>query len=436
MEAPAELARQFFDAALRSVQADMLLENFDWCAIAGRPLEAFSHVAAAAMGKAALASAAVFERDWTGVLDDGYAVVPKGYVSTIPDRFALPECIEIGEGGHPLPDEGSIHAAHRVLQLSQRLAEDDLLIVLISGGGSALCTDFPGDITLDDAQTTFDLLLQAGADIYALNTVRKHMTRIGGGRLAAAASPARVVSVIISDVVGDDLSIIASGPTVGDPTTFSDAVDVLRDARLWDEVPESVRRHFESGLRTGEGETPGPDSPIFDRVTNRIVASNKTALEAAADAAKAEGYGVCVDARPLTGEAREVGRRIAREALDRARGERICLIAGGETTVTVHGEGRGGRNQELALAAALEISEAPVPAVFLSGGTDGIDGPTDAAGAVVTRETIGRARQAGLDPKTYLDRNDSYAFFERVGGLLRTGPTHTNVMDVTIALIG
>lgn len=428
-------ARSILDGSLAAAQPDAVLRAIDMESIAARDLSTYRHVWVVGMGKAALAMASVLEELLRDSIDGGFVVTARGYADTLPNRYERPTRIEFGEGGHPLPDSGSREAARRVLRIAQRAGTDDLVIVLISGGGSSVCADFAAGISLADAQTTFQLLLNAGVDIYAINTVRKHLSTIGGGRLAAAIYPAEVSALIISDVVGDDVSVISSGPTAGDPTTFEDAADLLHRTNLWDEIPESVRDYMRRCLQSGEGESPKPDDPIFGNVRNRVVATNETALRGASDAAHRLGYDVRIIDSAVIGEARDAGRRLVEKVMNGHGRTRTCFLAGGETSVTVRGKGKGGRNQEMVLSAAIALEESEANMVFLSAGTDGIDGPTDAAGAIVTSATAKHARSRGIDPAEFLRRNDSYSFFEKIGGLVRTGPTHTNVMDVQIILL-
>ena len=427
-------AQAIFRAAVRGAQADVLLTQTPWTTWAPRPVDRYRRVVVVGMGKAAMVMAGMVEQLLGARIGEGAVVVPHGYPQTPPAHCSVPRRIEVLEAGHPVPDEGSVRAARHMLALAEECEEADLLLVLISGGGSALCTDFEPPVTLADAQLTFRLLLESGADIYQMNTVRKHLSRIGGGRLARAAAPADVLALVISDVVGDDLSVIASGPTVPDPTTFAEAIAVLRHYELWHRVPASVRVRLEAGVTDPSLETPKPADPRFARVVTRLIGTNRRALEAAADEARQRGYSVRIVTDRLTGEAREVAPRLV-TALQAVREDRpVCLLWGGETTVTVRGQGRGGRNQELALAAALAMDGWDAQAVLLSGGTDGRDGPTDAAGAWATPETVTRARACGKDPQAYLANNDAYTFFEALDQLLFTGPTHTNVMDVQVGL--
>jgi glycerate-2-kinase len=347
--------------------------------------------------------------------------------------------IRVREGGHPLPDAAGLAATAEILHLADAADGETLVLCLLSGGGSALLVAPAAGITLADKVRTTDLMMRAGADIRSLNTVRKHLSAIKGGGLGARLRPATTVSLILSDVIADPLDVIASGPTVPDPTTFADALTVLERYAVADRVPVAVHARLAQGAAGLLAETPKPGDPAFQRVTNRIVGSNRTALAAARTAAEGLGLAVEVDPEPVTGEAREAGERLARRALALresrgTEGAPVCLLSGGETTVTVTGAGRGGRNQEFALAFALEI--AGVPGItLLSAGTDGIDGPTPAAGAIVDAATIPRALACGLDPQAFLANNDAYTFFKNAGGLLVTGPTGTNVMDLQIVLI-
>jgi hydroxypyruvate reductase len=343
------------------------------------------------------------------------------------------------ESGHPIPDARSVSAAQGALAIAAATAPDDLLVVLLSGGASALMALPASGITLEDKQDTVRRLLRAGATIDELNTVRKHLSGIKGGRLAAAAA-APVVTLVISDVVGDDLSVIGSGPTMPDPSTFADALAVLDRRDGVASYPAGVVALLQRGERGEVPETPKADDPRMARSLARIIGGRMTAVEGAVAAARSRGYGVHVIDRPIVGEAREAARAFADEV--RATVSRAttpaCVIGAGETTVHVTGTGVGGRNQEFALAM---IGYLPGPhgpgaaGAFGSIGTDGIDGPTDAAGAIVDATTADRAAALGLDPRRFLDNNDSYHFFSALDDLLRTGPTGTNVGDVQVALI-
>ena len=428
-------ARAIFNAAVRAVQADSLLESVQWDDIGPRHIQSYNRIYIVGMGKAALATASVLE----GILDrkivHGVIAVPEGYLASLPGHLRSPTRIQAIEAGHPLPNEGSLRAAERILELAGRAEKGELLLALVSGGGSSLCAKFVDDVTLDDARDTFQLLLKSGADIYAVNTVRKHLTRVGGGQLAAAAAPADVVALVVSDVVGNDLSVIASGPTVADSSTYEDAYVILEERKLWDRVPASVRHAIESGQSVrGDGLQP-IHSDNFERVTNLLLATNDDALHAASSEASKRGYDAEILSNGMTGEAREVGRYLVESALERTVRRPLCLIAGGETTVTVRGTGKGGRNLEMALAASLGMHGENRAVVFLSGGTDGIDGATDAAGAWATPDTVAAGKKKGLDARDFLANNDSYTFFLHIDGLFKTGHTHTNVMDVQIMII-
>ena len=430
-----EDAQVLYHTAVRSVQADRLFADVDLEALLGRPPAAYRRVLAVGTGKASMAMAGALEARWGHRIDAGLVVVPHGYRATLPESQRMSECIKVIEAGHPVPDAAGVAAAARVLEMAGSCDEDDLLLVLISGGGSALWPLPAEGITLADKQAVSRLLLRSGADIHQINTVRKHLSRLKGGRLAEAASPATVRTLVVSDVVGDDLSVIASGPVVPDPSTYDEAIAILRAFELWDEVPLAVRDTLVRGEQGLMAETPKPGAPCFAQTQTVLLGTNRTALAAVGTAAEQRGYAVRIVGHDLIGEARDVGRAVVEEALQGEPGQPVCLLWGGETTVTVIGTGRGGRNQEVVLAAALALEGYDRQLVVLSGGTDGIDGPTDAAGAWATPHTEPDARTHGFDPAAYLADNNAYAFFDQNGGLLKPGPTHTNVMDVLIALI-
>lgn len=336
-------------------------------------------------------------------------------------------------GGHPVPTDASIAAARAIARCVDGLGPDDTVIVLVSGGASALvCDPLPG-VSLEDVRATTAALLSAGADIEALNTVRKHLDGLKGGRLAARAWPATVIALVLSDVPGDPLETIASGPTVGDVTRFSDAIDVLAAAGVV--PPPAVAAVLRDGVDGRHPECIRPDDPRLARATTTVIAGNVTATAAAGEALRAAGYEVQAGPWPLHGEAREAGRSLAAALRALPEAARSAIVAGGETVVHVTGDGHGGRNQELALA-AVELLAGADDTLFVTCATDGEDGPTDAAGAVVTGDTAARASARGLDPAEHLRRNDAYGFFEGLGDLLRTGPTGTNVCDLAIAVRG
>jgi len=333
-----------------------------------------------------------------------------------------------------LADAAGVSGTRRLADVLAGATSRDLVLATISGGGSALLVLPAPDLSLADLQKTTDLLLRSGATIVEMNAVRKHLSLIKGGGLARLAVPAPVISLILSDVVGDALDVIASGPTAPDPTTFADAWAVFERYDLLEQVSPAVKRRLRAGLEGRVLDTPKPDAALFQRVQNVFVGSNRLAAEAAAATAQKWGLNALLLSTFVEGEARQVARVAAallKELVhyDRPVPRPACLIWGGETTVTVHGRGKGGRNQELALAAALAL-EGLAHVVLVALGTDGTDGPTDAAGAVATGETIVRARAMGLGPAAHLENNDAYPFFEALGDLIRTGPTGTNVNDL------
>jgi glycerate 2-kinase len=344
--------------------------------------------------------------------------------------------VELNECGHPVPDEQGVAGARRIAEIATAAQKDDLVLCLISGGGSALLPFPAPPVTLAEKQEVTKLLLNCGANIHEINAVRKHISAIKGGQLARLAFPATVEALLLSDVIGDDLDVIGSGPTAPDASTFGSAAAILERFDIFDRVPPAVRDRLEQGMRGELPETPKPADPIFARVRNTIVGGNRLALEAAARHARSLGFRTLILASGIQGETREVARMhaaIAREIVESGRPLKppACIITGGETTVTIRGEGLGGRNQEFVLAAALDIAGLR-DTVVLSAGTDGTDGPTEAAGAVADGGTLARKPEA----RRYLDTNDSYHYFEALGDLLVTGPTNTNVMDVRIMLVG
>jgi hydroxypyruvate reductase len=340
--------------------------------------------------------------------------------------------------GHPLPDERGLRAAEEVEALAHGLGREDLLVVLLSGGDSALLPAPVAGVSLAEKAELTRALLRAGATIGELNTVRKHISRLKGGGLAAAAAPARLACLVLSDVVGDDLATIASGPTVPDPTTYEDAVGVLRRRGLLGSAPASVRLHLEAGARGERPETPKAGDAVFGRTWTRIIGSNRLSVAAAARQARRLGLRTRVLTTRLEGEAREAARvlvSILREAVAESGRAPVCLLAGGETTVTVRGAGQGGRNQELAVAAAVPLASFPRPAVVAALATDGMDGVGGAAGGVVDDTSLARAAALGLAPvDAFLADNDSRAFLAPLGDLIVTGPSGTNVVDLTALL--
>ena len=385
------------------------------------------------MGKASARMAATLEELLRERISSGLVVTADGYgVAT--------RRVEIVEASHPLPDARGRAASERIVTLVKEANEEDLVIVLISGGGSALLPLPALGITLSDLAETNELLLRSGAKIQEINTVRKHLSQVKGGQLARHAFPAQVLALVLSDVPGDPLHAIASGPTVGDPTTFHQAEQILRQYHVWSDLPNSVRERIETGVRGESSETPKPGDDVLQRVTITIIGSGSVAAEAALVEAKRLGYHTLLLTTTLEGEAREVGKILASLAREEASRNRplphpALITATGETTVTVRGDGRGGRNQELALSAALGIEGIP-HVVIASLGTDGRDGPTDAAGGMVDGGTVRRMQEQGIDPQEYLDRNDSYRALQQAGDLIVTGPTGTNVADLLFVAVG
>jgi hydroxypyruvate reductase/glycerate 2-kinase len=390
----------------------------------------------AGFGKAACAMASAVESAFIDEVIEGIVITKYGHFAR-QGSFAKHGHVKIVEAGHPIPDENGLRATEEIIRLLTDADEKTLVVCLISGGASALLVSPYEGITLADKQKITELLLKSGADIDELNTVRKHISRVKGGRLAEIAWPARIVSLILSDVIGDRIDVIASGPTAPDKTTSNDAIRVLEKYGLMEKTPESVLQVLRKGSEGLIPETPKEGNTIFEKVENIIIGSNEIALAAARKRAEEIGLRAEILSAGLTGEARDTGRWLARRAKD-AKAEcsrdSICLISGGETTVTVTGNGKGGRNMEVALTFAMEI-DGIEGITFLSAGTDGTDGPTDAAGAIVDGYTIRKAKAAGLDPDEFLNNNDSYSFFKKIGELCVTGPTGTNVMDIQVVMI-
>jgi hydroxypyruvate reductase len=423
--------RSLFDAAVAAADPMLLLPGRLPSPPAGRTV-------VIGAGKAAARMARAVEQEWSGPLD-GLVVTRYGHGEPCAR-------IRVVEAAHPLPDAAGREATAHILRLVQDLTPDDLVICLLSGGGSALLEAPPPGITLEDLQAVGRALLRSGAGIGAINCVRKHLSLVKGGRLAAAAHPARVVTYVISDVPGDDPSVIASGPTVPDPTTFAEALAVL--GRYAIAEPAAVLRHLqagaeggsEAGLQTGVvAETPKPGDPSFFRDEVVVLATAYAAIDAAARVARAVGVAPVVLGYDLEAEARELGREHAALALACAIGQGLAvapcvLLSGGETTVTVTGRGRGGRNTEYLLGLALGLQGAP-GICAVAADTDGIDGTEDNAGAFLMPETLDLARAAGCDAAAAQAANDAYGFFAAAGALLVTGPTRTNVNDLRAVLV-
>lgn len=400
-------------------------------------LRTLERVVVVGAGKAGAPMARAVAEALGARLSAGLVVVKDGHLEAPgPEQSAQNDVLRFMEAGHPLPDQRSVAAARAIAELLSGLGPRDLAIALISGGGSALLSLPAPGVSLGDLQTLTQALLACGADIGAINTLRKHLDGVKGGGLARMAYPARMVTLILSDVVGSPLDVIASGPSVADPSSFGDALAIIERYGLTATTPPAILEQLRRGASGAVAETPKPGDPLFAGVTNLLVGDNSQAAEAALTAAQAAGFQTMLLTTALEAEAREAGRVLAailREAATSARplARPCCIVAGGETTVTLRGDGRGGRNQELALAAVAGLAGLErVALVALA--TDGGDGPTDAAGAVVTGATLARARQLELDPAAHLARNDAYPFFAALDDLLRPGPTGTNVNDLTL----
>ena len=412
----------------------LVTRDRDRLRVAGREydLATFDRVFVVGTGKAGASMSAAVE----DLLGDR---ITEGAVNVKYEHTCALKTIALAEAGHPVPDAAGEAGARKILELLGGTTERDLVVCLISGGGSAIMP-LPADgLTLADKQETTAQLLACGASIDEINAIRKHISAVKGGRLAQAAHPARLITLMLSDVIGDPLDVIASGPTVPDESTYEQCLDVLRRYGIEEQIPTPVRERLAAGAAGKLPETPKPDDPAFRAAQNVVVGSNIIAVRAAAEEARALGFNTMVLSSFVAGETKEVARvhaAIAREICSSGNplGRPACVISGGETTVTIRGSGLGGRSQEFALAAAIDL-DGTERVGMLCAGTDGTDGPTDAAGAYANGTTAARARSLGLSPWAYLQNNDSYHFFEKLGDLLKTGPTRTNVMDLRIVLV-
>lgn len=431
--------RGIFQAALAAVAPDAAVARHVRLSRGGQRLEAAGRawdlgrgrVRVVGAGKGAAPMARALECLLGAHIDEGFVVVKYGH--EVPLRR-----ITLAQAAHPVPDAAGVAAAARILQIARSCAPGDLLVCLLTGGASALTPAPAAGLDLADIQGTTNLLLQCGATIQEINAVRKHLSAFGGGRLAAAANGADVLGIIVSDVVGDALDVIASGPTAPDLSTYTGCLEILDRFHLLSKAPVAARRHLEAGAAGLMAETPKPGDELFSRVCNVLAATNRQALEAAAARAEALGLEARILTDSLIGEARDVARHLVAEARRVADapgsgGRSVCLLAGGETTVTLTGNGLGGRNQEMALAAALELEDMPAVSCLFAG-TDGTDGPTGAAGGFADAGSVARmgGREAARD---FLRDNDSNAALARGNDLFITGPTRTNVMDLAILVI-
>ena len=394
------------------------------------PLSPSTHIYLTGAGKASALMAGAMENIFGKRISEGHVITK--YHHAVPLRY-----VSVTEAGHPVPDEKGLEGTKKILALAQKAGPGDIFFCLLSGGGSALLTDVPEGCSLQDIKETSDLLIKSGATIHQINCVRKHLSCVKGGQLARMAYPATVISLILSDVTGDDLSVIASGPTAPDPSTYADAMNIIAAYELKEKIPQSVYCYLREGMAGQHQETVKEEDLVFEKTHNLLIGNNRMALEAARQKAEELGYETQIVTHSLEGDCEDVARHLAEMAKSTraVKGqEKICLLLGGETTVRVKGNGLGGRNQHLALlfASLLEQQEG---ITFLSAGTDGTDGPTDAAGAVCDLFTLQHAKNLNLSIRDYIERCDAYHFFRQEGGLVITGPTGTNVMDMLILLI-
>ena len=432
-----ELALQCLEQAVnaadpkRLIKAKMKVEN-DQLQVVGFTfdLRKFKHVYVVGGGKAGGKMAQAIEEILGENVTAGVVNIPYGTTQKT-------NVIELNEASHPVPDEAGVAGTLRIMAIAEQAKEDDLVICLISGGGSSLMPLPREGISLKDKQTLTNALLKSGAEITEINAVRKHLSAFKGGWLAKKAYPATLINLVLSDVRGDPLDSIASGPTVPDKSTFIDARRILEKYDLWLKVPVSIRKILSEGARGLLQETPKPEDFVFEKVYNLVIGNNRTACLAAIDFLGSKGLNTLLLAEMLAGEAKEVGKALAKVATEgfvcTGTSRSLGIVAGGETTVTVKGKGVGGRNQELALSTAQNLKES-VECVIASFSTDGVDGPTDAAGAVIDGSTLKRARKLGLDPEKYIANNDSYSFFSKLGDLIFTGATGTNVNDLSVSI--
>jgi glycerate 2-kinase len=429
-----EDAISIFNAAVAAVQPSSLMQqhvqlrdsvltvcNKTFALPAGRPVWVFG------AGKAAAAMARALESILTDVVLQGIIITKYEHALTL-------QHLQVAEAGHPLPDENGVLATAQMVSQLKAVQPGDVVLFLLSGGASALLADYPEGASLTQVQEVFELLLKSGADIHEMNVVRKHLSAVKGGQLALLANTTAWCSLILSDVVGDDLSIIGSGPTVADPSTFADAARILDRYNLTTRLPAAIHDHLQKGIAGSITETPKPGHPELALWHNFLIGSNAIALDAAKKRATDLGYETQILTSGAKGEAAMLAAQLVTAARDWTGSRPACLLMGGESTVTVTGNGLGGRNQHLALAAGILLTTQPGIAI-LSAGSDGTDGPTDAAGAITDYALMINAAAKGVDAAHYLGQHDAYHFFEKAGGLIKTGPTQTNVMDIMLAMI-
>ena len=432
-----QIALEIFLAGVESVKPDKLISKS--IAYSGKELvinnqvfdlSTVHNIYVIGAGKASALMAQALESVIGSAITGGHIVTKYGH--SVPLKY-----IGVSEAGHPVPDENGLKGTAQMIEFAQKADKNDLVICLISGGGSALLTDVPEGCTLADLASMNDLLLKSGADIGAINCIRKHLSAIKGGQLAKMASPAIIISLILSDVIGDPLDVIASGPTAPDESTFADAAAVLNRYKLTSEVAPAILKIINEGVQGKCPETLKKDDQVVNQINNFLIGNNKLALQAAKSKAENLGFYTQIETSTLSGNVEEIAPLIVEAAINcrnEYKGVKTCLLFGGEPTVKISGNGLGGRNQHLALLCA-KLLQNQAGITILSGGTDGTDGPTDAAGAVVDNQTFSNGKIRNLDIDHYLQNCDSYHFFKQEGGLVTTGPTQTNVMDIIIVLI-
>ncbi len=432
------IAEQIFLAGVGSVTPQNLIVRQmsltgDYLNIGSRifDLTSINNIYVIGAGKASAKMGAEVERILGGRITSGHIVVKYGFSVDL-------NYIRVTEAGHPMPDSNGYKATGEILNIARLADVNDLVICLLSGGGSSLLADIPDDCTPDDMLKLNDLLINSGASISEINAVRKHLSRVKGGQLARSVYPADLVNLILSDVPGDPFDVIASGPTVPDPTTFMQAISVLSKFGLKEKAPHRIMKYLEEGTLGIREETPKDGDPIFEKTFNILAGSNKTALDAAGRRAMDFNINAMIIDDQLQGDVKDIADYLVGVALkfksDKNEVKPVCLLFGGETTVKMTGKGKGGRNQHLALLSAL-LLKGNEGITILCAGTDGNDGPTGAAGAVVDSDTIPDAVLKKLDPQSYLMKFDSYNFFKKSGGHIITGPTLTNVMDIIVAIV-
>jgi len=433
-----EAAEKIFMAGIRSVLPGKLISGImrldgSVLTISGNifPLDEIRNIFVIGAGKASAAMGHYVETILGNRITDGHIVTKYGHSCKL-------KRITVTEAGHPIPDSNGLRATESIIKISEQAGDNDLVLCLISGGGSALMSDLPEGLLSEELYIVNNLLIRCGAGINEINCVRKHLSKIKGGQLARIIHPAKLITLILSDVVGNPLEVIASGPTVADPSTFSDALRILNDYNLTSDITTGVLNYLRDGSRGIHQETPKPGDPLFSGILNILAGTNLTALEAAKNQAVNMGFKTYIIDAELRGDVENVCESVISTAVafkDNIEIRKpVCLLYGGETTVKISGEGKGGRNQHLALLAAQRLRKT-IGITVLSAGTDGTDGPTDAAGAVADAETIFRAVSLNEDPEKYIYEFNSYVFFKRAGGQIKTGPTFTNVMDLVVVLI-